>query len=131
MAFKDRIIKKAARVFDKIRKRAFDANIRFFLLKRLNNSGKFVSVGEVFSGWYVEFNEYRGQMVFEIATNEVGFVDTISQTSYVGYGVPDADNDLEVFSIDPDRRDVIPPNGDSPFWKVYGTKVPLERFKVV
>jgi hypothetical protein len=46
----------------------------------------------------------------------------MSQTSYVAYGVEN-DGKLDLYSIDPDRRDVVPPNGSSVYWKVFATKV--------
>lgn len=105
-----------------------DDAARCFLLKRSTDSSKLTAVEELTEGWQTRFNEYRGQMALSVATLDAGFADLIAQASFFAYGVPDADGDLEVFSIDPDRRDVIAPNGTSPFWKVYGTKAPEERF---
>ncbi len=105
-------------------------NVRMFLLKRDGQTKAFVSIAEVTVGWQVKFNEYRGQMAFRVATIDDDFADDIAQASYIGYGVPDDDDEIEVFSIDPDRRDVIAPTGSSVYWKVYAAKVANERFTV-
>jgi hypothetical protein len=41
---------------------------RAFLLKRGGQTEKFSVVQELTAGWQAKFNEYRGQMVFSIAT---------------------------------------------------------------
>lgn len=122
---------KAANAFNRVRGKFFDSNARVFLLKRGFQTERFEVVGaELTQDWWIEFDEYRGQMVLMYATLDAGFNDLIAQTSYVAYGAADSTGQMEVYSIDPDRRDVVPPNGDSLFWKVFITKVPNERFPV-
>lgn len=104
---------------------------RMFLLKREGQTKRFTPIAEVTAGWQVKFNEFRGQMVFRVATTDATFADDIAQASYIGYGVPDGSSQIEVFSIDPDRRDVVAPAGSSVYWKVYAAKEPKERFTVV
>jgi hypothetical protein len=101
---------------------------RLFLLKREPHSGLYTLVAEVTAGWRARFNEYRGQMGIRIATTATGFVNTIGQSSHFAYGVADGDGAFEVFGIEPDRRDVIAPNGNSAYWKIYGTKAADERY---
>ncbi len=105
--------------------------VKLFLLKRSPDSQELTTIQELTEGWQMKFNTYRGQMLLTYATVETEFADIIAQTTFVAYGVPDMDNQIEVFSIDPDRRDVIAPNGGSPFWKVFVTKEPTERFTIV
>src|SRR5687767_824183 len=69
---------------------------RCFLLKRGLNSGKLVVVKELTSGWFMEFSEYRGQFKLLYATLDPLFSNEIAQTAFIGYGVPDADNQIEV-----------------------------------
>lgn len=101
---------------------------RLFLLKREPHSQAFTLVSEVTAGWRARFNEYRGQMGIRIATTAAEFADTIGQTSHFAYGVPDEAGAFEVFEIEPDRRDVIAPNGNSQYWKIYGGKAADERY---
>lgn len=104
---------------------------RCFLLKRSLNSGKFTIVSELVSGWFLEFSEYRGQFKLLMATSDNSFADLISQTSFIGYGVPDLDSQIEVFQIMEANRDIIPPVGTNPNWKVYCEKLPNERFTII
>lgn len=113
---------------DSLRRAFLPTGSRCFLLKRVQSSGtRFIVVQELTSGWFIEFNEYRGQFKLLYATLDTAAGDKIAQTSFIAYGVPDADDQLEVFSIDPSRRDVIPPVGTNSQWKVYVDKT-NERF---
>jgi hypothetical protein len=107
---------------------------RAFMLKRGGQTSQFAVVSELTAGWYAKFNTYRGQMVFKVATTSDAMDDLMSQTSYIAYGVPvEAETDvfkLDVYSIAPDRVDVVPPNGSSVYWKVFATKVANERFTI-
>lgn len=105
---------------------------RCFLIKRAADSGtRWTVVKELTAGWFVDFSEFRQQFKLLYATDEATFVDEIAQTSFVAYGTPDGSNRLEVFSIDPERRDIIPPTGTNPFWKIYVDKVPSTRFTII
>jgi hypothetical protein len=68
-------------------------------------------------------------MTFKIATTDDAIDDLMSETSFVAYGVEN-DGKLDLYSIDPDRRDIVPPNGSSVYWKVFATKVASERFTI-
>jgi hypothetical protein len=117
-----------ATAFDKMRKVFVGPTSRCFLLKRAGQTSSFAKVGEVASGWFYKFDEYRGQVKLAIATTSDDFSDLMAQTSYVAMGVPAGDGSFDVYSIDPSRRDIVPPDGTSPFWKVFITKEPIERY---
>lgn len=104
---------------------------RCFLLKRGKDSGKKFESFELVSGWMVEFSEFRTQFKLLYSTNDAAFNDEIYTSSFIAYGVPDADGEIEMFSINPDKRDIIPPTGTNSQWKVYVDKSPGERFKVL
>lgn len=118
------------------RQQAFAANAdadesdgtRVFLLKRLLNSSFFEPIGEIKNYYSVKFNSYREQMQFEFATENTTFNDFFAQTSHIGYGVPDMQNEIDIFSIQ--ARDKIPPNGTSPTYKCFGVRADNERFQV-
>lgn len=103
---------------------------RCFLLKRSGQTKALTPVAEVTSGWFVQFNEYRGQMQFRFATTTDGFADQFAQKSYIGYGVPDGSDRIDVYETDPTQNDVVPPSGNSPFWKVFAVRVPNERYTI-
>lgn len=102
-----------------------------FLIKRAEFSGtRWTVVKELTRGWFIEFSEYRGQFKLLYATLDADFTDEIAQTSFIAYGAPGADGEIDVFSIDPDKRDIIPPTGTNSQWKIYVDKAPLERFLI-
>lgn len=103
---------------------------RCFLLKRAGQSSQFEVVQELISGVYIKFSEYRSQMLFRYATTDDAFSDKVFQTSDIAFGVPNNDDEIEVFTIEDGSRDIISPNASNPFWKLYGTKVTEERFTV-
>lgn len=116
--------------FDELREEVLPENVRLFLLKSAGQTEKFTVVFEVIKGWMIEPDEYRAQTALYIATGDTDFENFIAQTSFVGCGVLDFDSDVDVFSIDPDRRDVFPPSAISPLWKVFLTREAAMRFRV-
>jgi hypothetical protein len=124
------IIEAKIEEFDALREVFFDEATRCFLLKENKNSGNLISVTELTGGWYIEWREYRDQSQLSYATLETAFADQIGQTSSVGYGIPDAENTLDVYLIDPERRDVVSPSGEEPFWKVYVRLDATRRFTI-
>lgn len=116
--------------FDFLRRRKFPPATRLFLLKRDEHSERLVLIVELTSAYYVEWEDVRGQMQFMYASLAAGFADQITRASFLAYGVPDSDGEIEVYAIDPDRRDVVPPSGTEPFWKVFAAKDVQERFIV-
>lgn len=115
--------------FDVIRAQFNRENDRCFLLKRAFDSSGFDVLGEIESGWFVTYSDFREQMQFEFATESEPFSDIFAQTSHIGYGVMDADDQIDVFTIS--ERDKIPPSGTSPTWKCYGIREAGMRFTVI
>lgn len=101
---------------------------RLFLLKHRPSSGRLTDVFEIEEHWHVEFLETAGALKISIATLDALFGDTITQSSFVAFGAPDADGDLEVFEIDPDGRDIAAPSGASPCWTIICSKIKSERY---
>ncbi len=121
---------KAAGAFRKVR-RFFPTETRLFLLKRGEHTSEFTEITEVTESWFVNYNDYREQMQFEIATTDADFLDYAAQASFIGYGVPDDDEKIEVYVIPDDARDKVPPTGPSPTWKLFGVREANERYTVV
>ena len=121
---------KAAGAFRKVRK-YFPAGTRFFLLKRGGQTERFTVQRDVTDEpWYVGYNNYREQQQFEIAVNDSTMADDAALTSYVAWGVPDADNKMDLYAINDSARDKVVPTGPSPTWKLFGVREPSERFTI-
>jgi hypothetical protein len=103
---------------------------RMFMLGRKGPTQRFGFVHELTVGYYVEWSEWRQQMKFQIAGTDTDFVDLVFQMSYMGYGVPNSNNKIDVFEVSLNQADRVPPNGDSPFWKFYGIRKPEIRFLI-
>lgn len=104
--------------------------IRCFLLKRAQSSGNFSVVAEVQDGFFSEWSNYREATVFSFATTDDTFADSFSQATHIGYGVPDSQNEVEVFVFVADQIDKVVPDGTSPFYKGFARKDGKERFTV-
>jgi hypothetical protein len=118
------MIEEQARIYDTLR----SGNERIFLLKRKSDTSKFIVVTEVTSGWHVGFNKFREMMGFSFATLDASFVDYFAAHSHVGYGLPDSDNEIDVFVID--ERDKIPPGSGQYSYKCFGERLGNERFEL-
>lgn len=129
MATKASIINKAARAYTKLAPK-YMPGVRCFLLKRTGNSGSFTLIAELVNSRWARFSEYRGQYQFQYATNDESFKDKFAQMTHIAFGVPDADNQIEVFVKDPTQNDVISPVGSNLIWKAYVSKVETERYTV-
>lgn len=116
--------------FDDMREDLLPENSRLFFLKRGQDKGSLIVVREITFGWFIEFDKFRGQMLIYLALFDANFTDDLTQTSFIGYGVPNVLNELDVFDINPDRRDVVPPTPAEPVWKVFVTRAPQERFVI-
>lgn len=115
--------------FDAQREELCDENIRCFLLKR-NDAGNLERIVEIEAGWYFRWNEFRQQMRLAVATLDENFADLAAQATLFGVGVPDSDDQIEVYATDDDRRDRVPPNGANPYWKFYLLRVDNDRYAV-
>jgi len=122
------MIQLQARIFDDVR----PSNARLFLLKRsgdaTNHASGLSSVMEIISGWNVIFDrEFRDSMKVSIAT-ETDLSDAVAQSSFVGYGLGDAGDEIDVFPYE--GKDAVKPNATSPSWKIHATRDGKERFLI-
>jgi hypothetical protein len=104
---------------------------RCFLAKRGEHTSEFSLVGsELTSGWFIEFDDNRAQSgLFRYATTSA-FADTWAQATHVLYGVPNDDDEIEVFEFAEDEKDAIDPTGTSPFWSGRIVRIPEERYTI-
>ncbi len=103
---------------------------RLFLLESKPNTSQYNVLMEVTSGWLVTWNDFRAQMVAKVSTADPDFKDLVERCSHFAYGTPINDK-MDVFTIDPDQRDVTPPSGNNSDWKIYGTRMGASRFTIV
>lgn len=110
---------------------AFDPDGKvYYLLRRAGETSRFTVVTELLGGHDLKWNEYRGQTRLRIATMAPEMNDLVAITSHFAAGVPDAEGKIEVFVVSDDQVDRVAPDGKSVYWKLYGTKVPSERFTI-
>lgn len=129
MGLRETIIKVEGKAANIERKLLLTKMTRCFLLKRAKESKRLVSITELVSEWNARYSDYRQQLGIDIFTDAPEFADMIAQASFVAYGETSGPLlEYDVFSIDPERRDVIPPTGGNPAWKLWVTRNPQERF---
>lgn len=109
----------------------FDPSNRLFLLKRSGETNVFTIVKELECGALAEHDLQRGQLRITISSADSGLTDEVAQTSFIAYGKPDSTDALEVYGIEPDRRDITGPAGLSPIWTMFATKIANERFTIL
>lgn len=103
---------------------------RIFLLERGIETKGFSEIVELTEGFTFEYDGYRQLMVLEYATLDPDFDDQIARCSYIAAGVPDGDDQVDIYEIDPSRRDVVPPTTDDPSWKIFLLRIPHERYEI-
>jgi hypothetical protein len=108
----------------------FPDDLRIFLLKHGGQTSRFGVVREVTDPFFVNYNGYREQMQFEIATDDSNMLNDAAQTSFLGYGVPNDSNQIDVYPIRDEARDKVAPVGPSATWKFFGLREPTERFTI-
>lgn len=132
MALGDTLIKLEGKFNDIDRRilRRQGKEVRCFLLKKATESSRLIALLEVTRGHRGKYNDFRQAQRVELGLDYEGLSDTIAAASHFAYGAADLSNSFDVFVIDPDRRDVIPPDGDNPSWKIYGVRDAKVRYSL-
>lgn len=105
--------------------------IRCFLLKKSGQTQKYIAVTELTSGYRIKFNDNRAESgLFRHATRTAGFRDLWAETHAVAYGVPNDDDEIEVYSFVPNEKDSIDPDGSSVYWSGRIVREPTERYTI-
>lgn len=126
---RDAIIRKAQGAFGKVQ--SLVAGSRMFLLKRASHSKEFEVVHEITIPFWSRWSSFREQTVFMWADDAVEWMDRVAETSHVGYGEPEGDDqEIDVYLITPDARDRVMPNAANLMWKLYGSRLADERFAI-
>lgn len=107
---------------------------RVFLLKRDGQSGtKYTSLGELTSGVRIQFDNNRAESgLFRYAVADIdSFRDTWAETSHVAYGVPNDDDEIEVYAFADGEKDRIDPDVSSVYFAGRIVRQPKERYTIV
>lgn len=123
---KEAMILQQAQIFDDLR----TGSQICFLIKREGQTKRFSVVLKLETGWFVSWDKFRESMVLRYATESDSFADKLAQSSYVAYGTPDGENQIDVYEISPDKRDKVPPTETSPNWKIFIERDDEERFNL-
>ncbi len=132
MPLRDSVIRVKGRINDVKKRLILPGGYRIFFLKRSGETKRFTVVVEVTSGAVVTYNGFRQQLTLNCAVpdTDTNFPNYAAQTSYwaVGQGYGTGNKTFDVYAVDPERRDVVPPTANNPEWKFYLTREPRERF---
>lgn len=115
-----------SRLFLDYKKRGF----RVIFLEGSIESKDLSPVFEPTSGFKMGYSSFRSMPTLGYATLDEDFVNVIARASYVAAGVPVAGK-IDLFEIDPTRRDVIPPSANNPEWKFFLMPQANRRYTVV
>jgi hypothetical protein len=131
MPLRDSVIRVKGRVNNLKKRLILPTGYKILFLKRGGETKRLVLIRDLTSGAYVEYSNWRQQLVLGAAVNEAvdtTFPDDVAQTSYWACGVPfGPSGTIDVYGVDAERRDVVPPTSSDPEWKFYLTRLPRER----
>lgn len=121
MPYKTSLLRVEGRLLDLDRRLEIGKTARLFLIKRGVEQKRFVLVREITEQWSIRWSEWRGEVVVLVGAADTTFPDEIISSSFVAYGEGRGeDNDtFDVFQLNPERKEVIPPVPKTPFWKAY------------
>jgi hypothetical protein len=130
MPLRESVIKAKAKGNDVKRRLLLPPGFRIFFLKRGGETKKFTVIREVTKGANIKYSDWRQQFALNVATLDDTFADDAAQTSYwaagVGYGTDN--KTFDIYTVDPQRRDVVPPTANNAAWKFFLTRDPRESF---
>lgn len=110
-----------------------------YLLRRGEYTGEFEKIREITSGFYVEYGlssrgyiagDLREDIFLDCADVDEDFPDDFAVATHVAWGIPDCDNRVFVYAMDPEQKDRTHPDGASPTYKAFLTRVQNERYTV-
>ena len=120
------MIAQQAQIFDDLRSGAAVC----YLIKRDGQTKRFTVVIDLVTGWFVSPDKFREAFSLRYATADASFGDKLAQSSWIAYGTPNADGEIDVYEISPDKRDKVPPSETNPSWKVFVQRFDEERFTI-
>ena len=108
------IIKAYGEAFDEERKAVAPQGTTAYLLVRTGqNNDTFRSILQLTGKWLAVFSVFRTQMGLQIGDNTSSVVTAIHKCS---------DMAIDGYVYEVDRRDVMPPDSERPWWDLFGSK---------
>lgn len=111
--------------------------VRCFLLKREGQTGtRYTSIAELTEGWRVKFDDNRADSgLLRCAVVDIdSFRDSWAECSLVAYGVPNDDDEIEIYEFASSdagvEKDKIDPDGSSVYFAGRIVRLPQERFTI-
>ena len=103
-----------------------------YLLRRGEYTGELEKVRELTEGFYAEYGdrELREDVFLDVAETDEDLHDDWAVATHVAYGIPDCDDEVFVYAMDPEQKDRTHADGASPTYKAFLTRVENERYKV-
>lgn len=103
-----------------------------WLIARGEHTSEWVKVRELTSGFYAQYGDrdLREDIFLDVADVDEDFPDDWARATHVAYGVPDCENEVFVYAFASEQKDRTGPDGASPTYKAFLTRVPNERYKV-
>ena len=123
---REEMIAQQAQIFDQLR----TGSQVCYLIKHAPNSKKFEVVKQLETGWFVTWDKFREAFSLRVATLDAAFADEQAESSFIAYGAPDADGDIDVYFMPTDKRDKVPPTETNPSWKFYIERDETQRFRI-
>ncbi len=104
----------------------------FLMLKRNEHSVGWKTVRQLTNHYSVSYvkDTNRKMIVLTCFSTDITFLDDFAQTTHFAWGVPDNDNEITLYEIDPEQKDETEPDGLSPAWRAVATKVGNERYEI-
>ncbi|HXG86529.1 MAG TPA: hypothetical protein VNI84_21100 [Pyrinomonadaceae bacterium] len=127
-ATRDEMIDGAIEAFDGGREAIVDdlATVKL-LVKNEFQSKSYRVLKTLTGGWFLYFSKYYSSFVLQVATRDPIFRKISSQVTHIAL----LDNGVSgtVYEIPPDRRQVVAPNGDIPYYEIFCQQTePLETY---
>lgn len=103
-----------------------------YLLRRGEFTAEFEKVRELTKGFMTEYGDrgLREDIYLDVADTDEDLHDDWAVTTHVAYGIPDCNNEVYVYAIDPEQKDATHPDGAAPTYKALLVRIQNERYTV-
>lgn len=110
MLLNTKVLRGRKKVFDKLRRKWLPNTEVVSLLKPDSAANAFVTVMELYEGWWFTYSDFRKNFLLEIASEDETLEENIGESTHIDLGTDG------VFVIV--KADVTPPVGTDVTWKI-------------